>query len=152
MLVAGLAALSSAAGAQSYHLTGVGGKIGFMTPENLDGTGTVGAHLEFERGGSQLHLLPNVMYWKSNSVSDVNPNMDLYYHFASEGAVSPYLGAGVGMNFENDHDRSRNNLGANLFGGFRFPTPARTGFLEGRYTASDRSQFALLGGMTFNMH
>ena len=138
--------------ASAFNLTGFGGKLGYMTPENLDGTLAIGAHLEFEQHGTRVHLLPNLMYWKAGNLSDLSVNADLYYHFVGEGQVTPYVGAGIGANFFSD-DRSNQSdtkLGLNVIGGFRIPAPALHYFLEGRYTASDFSQFALLGGITFH--
>jgi opacity protein-like surface antigen len=150
--LAGLLAWCAVASAQPYRLAGFGAKAGYVEPENLDGAPMIGGHLEFERNGSHVHILPSVMYWNVNDVRNVNPNVDAYYHFESEGSVSPYLGAGLGMNFLNDRrsDTTNNNLGMNLFGGVRFPAATSHGFVEARVTAADRSQFALLGGMTFN--
>lgn len=147
---AGLLATPLPAGA--FDLTGFGGKLGYLAPESHDGTLAVGAHVEFEKPGSRVHLLPNLMYWKAGDLSDLSANADLYYHFVSEGQVTPYVGAGLGVNFFSD-DRSNQSdtkLGLNLIGGFRIPAPAVHYFLEGRYTASDISQFALLGGITFH--
>ena len=138
--------------ANAFGLTGFGGKLGFVSPEAVDGTLTVGAHLEFERYGSRLHLVPGLMYWKSNNLSDLAANADLYYHFSPEGTMTPYVGAGLGLNFVSD-DRSNGSstdLGANVFGGIRIPASNLHYFLEGRYTASEISQFALLGGITFH--
>ena len=153
LLIFGLVALSAPAGAQSYRMSGFGGKLGYTTPEDLDGTMMIGGHLEFGRPGSRVHVLPSLMYWRVNDVSDVNPNLDLYYHFEPEGAVSPYLGGGLGVNLVSDDrdNHSRNsNLGANVFGGLRFPAATSHAFVEGRYTIADMSQFAVLGGITFH--
>ena len=138
--------------ASAFGLTGFGGKLGYLTPENRDGTLAVGAHLEFEQQGSYLHLLPNVMYWQVGDLSDLSGNADLYYHFASEGQVTPYVGAGLGINsFRDDRsNQSEAKLGLNVIGGLRFPAPAAHYFVEGRYTASDISQFSVLGGITFH--
>jgi hypothetical protein len=150
MCLAGILATPSPASA--FSLTGFGGKLGFMSPENRDGTLAVGAHLEFEESGSRVHLIPNVMYWKAENLSDLSANADLYYHFIREGQVTPYVGAGLGLNsFRNDSsNQSDMKLGLNMIGGLRFPAPAVHYFLEARYTASNISQFALLGGVTFH--
>jgi len=144
--------LVTASPASAFGPTGFGWKLGYMTPENLDGTVLVGAHLEFEQHESRLHLVPSVMYWKTNDLSDLSANADLYYHFVREGLVTPYVGAGLGINsFSNDRsNQSNGKLGANLFGGIRLPAPGFHYFLEGRYTASDVSQFAVLGGVSFH--
>lgn len=138
--------------ASAFNLTGFGGKLGYLAPESHDGTLAIGAHLELERHASRVHLLPNVMYWKAGDLSDLSANADLYYHFVREGMVTPYLGAGLGVNaFRNNRsDQSDTKLGVNLIGGFRFPAPAVHYFVEGRYTASSVNQFGILGGITFH--
>lgn len=142
-----------AAGAGSAHafgLTGIGGRIGSVDPDGRDGTLAGGAHLDFERAGSQLHIQPSFIYWSSNGLSDANPNFDLFYHFAPAGRVSPYLGGGAGLHFygtDGPGDPGA-DLGLNLFGGLVIPSPGASFFMEGRYVASDRSQAAIYGGVT----
>lgn len=144
--------LSSPAPASAFGMSGVGGKLGYVTPENLDGTLAIVGHLEFEQPGSRLHLVPSVMYWQSNNLSDISANADLYYHFSPEGVVTPYVGAGLGLNFFNNDssNNSSTDVGANVFGGVRIPASNLHYFLEGRYTASERSQFGILGGITIH--
>ncbi len=135
-----------------YGVSGAGGKLGYTAPEDRDGTMMLGGHVELEKTGTRLHLLPNVMYWKVDRLSDLNPNFDVYYHFGREGRVTPYLGGGLGLNLRHSDvtERSNTDLGANLMGGFRFPGRSNHYFLEGRFTASDVSQVAVLGGITFH--
>lgn len=149
MLLAACGAIPSTGFA--FGLSGVGGKLGYTNPEDLDGTVTVGGHLEFEQSGSQLHLLPNLMYWNSDGMSDLNPNFDVYYHFRSEGHVTPYLGGGLGLHLRGTDGNSDTDLGANVIGGLRIPGAAHHYFVEARYTTSDVSQLGLLGGVTFHM-
>ena len=109
-------------------------------------------HAEFEQHGTQLHLLPNLMYWNEDRMRDVSPNLDVYYHFNREGRVTPYFGGGLGLHFIRDErgDRGGTDVGMNLLGGLRFPGAGNHYFLEGRYTATELSQFAVLGGVTFH--
>lgn len=136
----------------AYGMSGVGGKAGVTNPENLDGTMMVGGHVELEDSDNRFHLMPNLMYWRVDRVSDVNPNLDVYYHFGSQERVVPYLGGGLGINVVNNDitDHSRTDLGANLIGGLRIPGSGNHYFVEGRYTASDVPQMAVLGGITFH--
>ena len=138
--------------AHAFDYSGVGGKLGYSSSEDLDGTATLGVHAEMEQSGTRVHLIPNMMYWKVDGVRDLSPNLDLYYHFNPEGRVTPYLGGGLGLNFyRNDRlDRDNTELGLNLVGGVRFPGTATHYFLEGRYTASDIPQAAVLAGVTFH--
>jgi hypothetical protein len=138
----------------AYTMSGVGGRLGYANPEALDGTATMSVHAEMEQPGQRVHLLPNIAYWNVDRVRDVNPNFDLYYHFLPEGRVSPYLGGGMGLNFVRDQrlDHGETSLGMNVLGGLSFPgsgESARRYFLEGRFTASDVNQVAVLTGVTF---
>lgn len=144
--------LATAPASHAFGMSGFGAKLGVTDPSDLGATLTLGAHLEFEQPGTQVHLLPSLMYWSSDDVTDVSPNFDVYYHFQSEGMVTPYVGGGLGMHFFNNSrtDRSKSDLGANLMGGLRFPAAASHYFLEGRYTVADISQFAVLGGITLH--
>jgi opacity protein-like surface antigen len=150
LCLAGILATPPPAGA--FDLSGFGGKLGYLTPESRGGTVAVAAHLEFEKQGSRVHLMPNLMYWKAGDLRDLSANADLYYHFADEGLVTPYLGAGLGVNaFRDDRsDQSDTKLGVNMIGGVRFPAETVHYFAEGRYTAGGISQFAVLGGLTFH--
>jgi len=147
-----LAAIAVPRPARAFGVEGVGGKLGYSNPENLDGTAALGLHAELAKPGTRVHLLPNMMYWKVDGVRDVSPNMDAYYHFNPEGRVTPYLGGGLGLNFvHNDRrDRSSADLGVNVMGGVRFPSTRNHYFLEGRYTASDVDQVSVLTGITFH--
>ncbi len=146
LLPAGLCAMPGVG--RAYEMTGVGGKLGIISPEDRDETLMLGGHLEFEEPDSRLHLVPNLMFWSSDNTSDVNPNFDVYYHFSSQSQVTPYLGGGIGLHVMS----SETSAGANLFGGLRFPGGSNHYFVEGRYTASSVSQAAILGGITFPMH
>jgi hypothetical protein len=137
----------------AYELTGGGGKLGVVDPDGrMDGTAEYSAHLEFEEPGSHVHLVPNLTYWNDDGLSDVNPNFDLYYHFVPEGSISPYVGAGMGIHsygIEGPADGDT-DLGANVFGGLRFPGEKAHFFMEGRYVASDLSQVGVRGGVTIH--
>ena len=146
-----VALLAIPASAWGYGLTGVGGSLGYASPEDLDGTAALGVHAVLEKPGSQLHLDPNMRYWNVNGVSDVAPNMDVTYHFRPETTWTPYVGGGLGVNFvhQREFDHSDSDLGVNAIAGLRFPTTSGRYFLEGRYTASNINQVSLLTGITF---
>ncbi len=140
-----------ATAAHGYGLTGVGGSLGYANPENLDGTTALGVHAVFEQSGTRLHLDPNMRFWNVDGIRDVAPNMDVTYHFGRETRPTPYLGGGLGVHFLHDRrfERDASDLGVNAIAGLRFPTSAGRCFLEGRFTASDVNQVALLTGITF---
>ncbi len=137
--------------ARGYGLTGVGGSLGYANPEDLDGTAALGVQAVLEQPGTRLHLDPNMRYWNVDGVRDVAPNVDVTYHFRPEARWTPYVGGGLGMNFVHDRrlDHSESDLGVNAIAGLRFPASAGRYFVEGRYTASDVNQVALLTGITF---
>jgi hypothetical protein len=138
--------------AYAFGLTGGGGKLGVVDPEGrMDETAAFSAHLEFEEPGSKVHLIPGVGYWNQDGVSDVNPNLDLYYHFLPEGRVTPYVGAGMGLHaYDFDSGADETDIGANLIGGVRVPLQKSHFFMEGRYVASELSQFGIAGGVTIH--
>ena len=137
----------------AFGVSGFGGKLGVTDPEAYDPTATLGVHVEMEQPGTALHLMPNLMYWNSDRVSNVQPNVDMYYHFQRDGRMSPYLGGGLGLNLRHNSrtDNSQSDVGVNVIGGLSIPDQfaARRYYVEGRFTASDVNQFALLTGITF---
>ena len=146
-----LLALATWSGAaQAFGLTGIGGRLGSLDPEGRDGSLAFGGHLEFEQMDTRLHLEPGFLYWSNDGLSDFNPNMDLSYHFAPDGRVSPYVGAGAALHsYSSDGPGDPGtDVGANLFGGVLFPSSSARFFIEGRYAATDRSQASFFGGVT----
>lgn len=140
-------------GASAFGLSGVGGSLGLVKADGVDNTGVFGGHMEFEEPGSRFHLMPSLLVWSNDGVRDVNPNFDFYYHFNPEGRVSPYLGAGAAVHAYhfNGSDTNSNDLGANMLGGVRFPMSGADLAVESRYAMSDRSQFTVMGRVTFNV-
>jgi len=123
-----------------------------IDPEGTEGTMTYGATLDFEKAGTKFHLVPNVMYWSEDEVSDVNPNFDVLYHFSPAGRIGPFAGAGLGMHFyDQEVAESDSDFGVNLFGGLMFPTSLATFTVEGRAVMSDNNQFGIITGATFNL-
>lgn len=137
--------------ASSFGLSGAGLRLGTTDPEGADASLSGGGHLEFEEPGSRLHLQPSLLFWSNDGVTDVNPNFDLYYHFAPAGRVSPYVGAGGALHMYSADGPGDpgTDLGLNLFGGVVFPMGSTKLFGELRYSATDLSQTSLYGGLTF---
>ena len=153
ILCAGLS-LSAPRTARAYHLTGLGFQAGIVDPEGLSTTARFAGHLEFEKAGSHLHLVPSVAVWSNQGVRNINPNFDLYYHINHADVISPYVGAGLGVHaYHFDApSTSKTDIGANLFGGLLFPGHTTRFFLEGRYVVTDRAQPMLMAGLTFGTH
>jgi hypothetical protein len=149
-VVAILAWMSTPSSAPAVQLSGVGGRFGSLDPESWDQAMALGAHVEFETAGSRVHLQPGFLYWSSDRLSDFNPNMDVFYHFAPPNQVSPYVGAGVGLHryvVDGGPDPGT-DAGANFVGGLLFPAGSARLFLEGRYAATARDQASILAGIT----
>jgi hypothetical protein len=134
----------------AMDLAGVGPRVGAVDPDGMNGTFAVGAHLDFQEAGSRVHLVPNLMFWDESGLSDVNPNLDMMYHFNPAGTVSPYMGAGVGIHFYSSEGPGNpgTDPSANFFGGLLFPSRAMSFFVEGRAVVADRDQFGVLTGVT----
>ncbi len=153
MTVCGLLTAFTAS-SSAFGLSGIGFRGGFADPEGLDGTVVLGGHMEFEERGTRLHLQPNLLYWSSDHVSNVNPNFDLYYHFRPAGTVAPFLGAGFGLHFirvdlPRHEDDDETNVGLNIFGGILFPGRTVDFFIEGRVALSELDTTSIQGGVTF---
>lgn len=153
MMGAILMALAIPHPANAFHLVGVGPRVGFTDPDGVDNTVNVGGGLDFEQGGTRFHLVPSLLYWNEDGLSDVNPNFDAMYHFSPAGRVSPYLGAGLGIHAysQDGPGDPGTDVGANLFGGLLFPSRGASFFVEGRGVIADRDQFGLLGGVNFSL-
>lgn len=136
--------------AHAFGMTGAGAKGGYLSPEDRDNTGVLGAHVELEQKDSRVHLLPGFMYWNSDRTSDFNPNVDVYYHFRPEGKVTPYVGTGLGVHRLKTGVNDETDLGVNLLGGVRIPMSDSHVFIEGRHEMSTVSQTALLAGATWH--
>ena len=137
---------------ENFTLSGIGGRVGITEPEDGDTAFTAIFHLEFMRPGTQWHISPEVRYWSEDVVSDLNPNLNVFYHFAESGRASPYVGAGVGIHiYDVDIEGvdGENDLGMNLIGGLLIPVGANAHlFAEGRYVVSDLEQLDVLAGLT----
>lgn len=136
--------------ASSFELTGAGGRLGSTSSDDANASLAGGGHLEFEQAGSRIHIMPSVLFWSNDGLSDVNPNLDLYYHFSPPGRVSPYLGAGAAMHiYSADVGNPGTDVGLNLFGGALFPMGRSRLFGELRYSATSNAQTSFYGGVTF---
>jgi hypothetical protein len=135
--------------AYAYGLSTIGARVGALDPEGRDNSLAVGGQLDFASSESRLHLAPGFIYWSNDGLSDLNPNFDLYYHFAPAREVSPYIGAGLGVHLysADGSDDPGSDVGANLFGGVLLPAGSSHFLIEGRYAATDRSQASVFAGV-----
>ena len=152
VLIAGALLLAPTA-SSAFSLTSIGPTIGATDPDGVSGTVTFGGHMNFEQSGSRFHLQPNLLYWKEDGLSDVNPNFDVLYHFSPAGRVSPFLGAGGGLHVYSEEGPGSpgTEAGANFFGGILIPSQSATFFVQGRAVVSDRDQMGILSGVLFSL-
>jgi len=144
---------SSAPSASAFGITGGGGRVGYLDPEDSDGGIALGAHIEMESPDSYWHLQPNILYWNADRLTGFNGNLDAFYHFGARSETSPYLGAGIGFSMVDvsdgdGNDNSQTDPAANLIGGVMFPAGRNSLFVEARYTISEVNQASLLFGIT----
>ena len=131
--------------------SGAGMRLGYVSPDEGNATALVGAHAEFAEAGSRVQVVPGVQYFNADGFSDLNVNGDVDYRFATTGRVTPYAGAGLGLHaLDGASGDSGTHLGANVFGGLKFPGAGSRFFVESRLAMSQVTEFALMGGVTFN--
>jgi hypothetical protein len=152
MIIVAVALATAPGRAHALDYSGVGGRLGYTSPDERNGTAELGVHAELAEPGTRVSLLPSLLYWKSDALRDVNPNLDLCYQFEPARRAHPYLGGGLGFNFldEGRFGGSSTEAGMNLIGGVRFPGQGHNVFVEARHTLSDVSRTAVMAGITFN--
>ena len=144
-LVAVLLLIGSRSTAQTLGLHEVGGGIGYVSSSLTGGssTETVGgfvlaAHANLGELAKDITLVPEIQYWSASKdisggtwkLSDFAINANVHYNIAMEGAIKPYVGAGLGYNSLS----------------FTYTIPSFFGF-GGTFTASDsRIGINLLAG------
>lgn len=137
---------------RGFTFSGIGGRAGIVQPEDGDTQPVVLFHMEFMRPGSRWHISPEVRYWSDDPLSDLNLNVNAFYHFAATGGPSPYVGLGAGVHFysfDSDAIDGETDPSLNVLGGFRFPVgSAAYVFAEARYAITDLNQLDVLGGFT----
>lgn len=152
----GSAVAPAVAQQQGFTISGIGGRIGPMWPEDADDTALAAIfHLEFMKPGTRWHFSPEIRYWEEGVLQDVNPNLNAFYHFAPTGHVSPYLGAGLGVHFYDIQVSGvdgETDLSGNILGGLLFPVGQHAHlFAEARYAITDLAQFDVLAGFTVRL-
>ena len=155
-------------------LKNVGFALGYVSPENLDGTFSIGVFADHGTIAPRFGLESRLDYWGwsenqfgvETSVRDITLGARTKYHFeVANPKVRPFAGAGLGLHFLHQEvnipagggfpamtaDASETRLGLDIGGGIATSINARTEFLgEAWYgIVSDMSQFALRAGRQF---
>jgi opacity protein-like surface antigen len=169
-----LVLLFAHAQAEGLGLKGIGGRLSFVKPENVDGTIGFGAHADLGNIVQNVILFPSVEYWKksegssdaSASISAWQINADAKYMFPSESNLKFFAGGGLALIFNKgsvDVDipdflggqdisgsSTSSDIGLNLLGGLDVPVSES---LEVNamavFTVSDGSVFRITGGLTY---
>ena len=138
-----------AADAQDVGYTSAGFRLGLNTHPN-----------QFQFGG-QVNLgefVPSVRFQPSFTIGLGDDrvifmgNVDVAYHFPMEGTWNPYLGAGVGIGFEDRDDKDKFDVkaGLNILGGLEWHADTVDYFFEARtQIGTSFGDFTLLFGMNF---
>lgn len=165
---------STKAMAQSdLGLKRIGAAVGYVSPENLDGTFSIGAFADMGTITPKISLEPRLDFWSwseesfgaKTSVSDVTVGARGKYWFeVANTRIRPFAGAGLGIHFLHakvdipaqggfpamTSEDSTNKLGLDLGGGIQTPINDRMDFHgEVWYgIVSDVNQFALRVGVS----
>lgn len=168
---------SQNATAQSdFGLKKLGVAVGFVSPENLDGTISIGALADLGTVAPQFGMEAHVDYWSQSeeafgtkaSVSDVILGARGKYFFrVSSPKIQPFVGAGLGMHFVRAEvsippmgplpgmsvEDSSTELGLDLGGGMATSLSPRMDLRTELWygLASDVDQFSLRVGMAWKI-
>lgn len=165
-------AVSGAFAQSDLGIKNVGVAIGYVSPENLDGTISFGGFLNHGTIAPRFNLESRIDYWgwsenfngTETSVRDIVVGARTKYQFeTSNPKIQPFAGAGLGLHFLHSEvnipasggfpamtvDGSDTKLGLDIGGGISMPMSPRADFLgEAWYgIVSDMSQFSLRAGM-----
>ena len=169
--------VAPAARAQSdLGLKNLGVAIGYVSPENLDGTFSFGGFADWGKMAPNIGLETRLDYWSwsesafgaETSVHDLTVGARGKYYFAtSNPRVRPFAGTGLAIHFIGSEvtipaspgfpamsaKDSQNKLGLDLGGGIATPINERTDFLGEAWfgIVSDVSQFSLRAGLSYKL-
>ena len=171
-LVAGVLASTTAMAQSDFGLKGVGGAIGYVSPENVDGTFSIGALADLGTIAPRFRMESRLDWWSHSesafgakaSMTDVTLGMRTKYMLEVQNPkVQPFVGAGLGLHFlhaevtipafggqpEMTADDSQTKLGLDIGGGVMSPIGIRTNLMGELWygIVSDVSQFSLRVGI-----
>ncbi len=156
-------------------LKGVGGAIGYVNPEDLDGALLLGVFADCGTIAPKIGLEARLDYWSQSesapytdvSVRDIVLGARAKYHFdVSHSSIRPFAGAGLGLHFvaaeattsvpgfpTTTADDSESRIGLDLGGGIATAMGPRTDFLGEAWYAivSDVSHFSLRAGLSYRL-
>ncbi len=174
-LAAGVLAAPVAIAQTNLGIRGIGGAIGYVSPENADGALGLGVFADCGTITPHIGLETRLDYWSETqegfyskaTLSDVILGARGKYYFdVASPKIRPYAGTGLGIHMLHARvtvsdpgfppitaEDSSTRLGLDLGGGFSTAVGTRTDFLaEAWYgIVSDVSQFSLRFGLSYRL-
>lgn len=153
----------------------LGGSIGYVSPEDLDGTFGLGVFADMGRITPEISLEPRIDWWSQSesafgsevSVRDIAIGARAKYHFATSNPnLRPFAGAGLGLHFlraevemsfpgfpTETYSDSETRLGLDLGGGLATTMSPKVDLIgEAWYgVVEDFSHFALRVGLSYRL-
>jgi opacity protein-like surface antigen len=159
----------------------IGADVGYVDPENINGTLGFGAFMNLGNLSPDIRLAPHLGYWSKSSsfggdkatISDISLSArGLYMFHSTSPKFRPYAGAGLGFHMVHakvdiaaqdlgggviipamEASDTSTKLGLDLGGGFTTPLSEKTDFcLDLWYTAvSDVGHLSLKAGVSFDL-
>lgn len=152
---------------EGLGLYGIGGRLSYVSPDNLDGTIGLGIHADLgEVFVENLKIFPSIEYWsKSESgggidtdFSQLTVNADARYYFPASGSIAIFAGGGLVLAFYStdvssefgEFDASSTDIGLDFLGGIDLPIQENLILTaEAKFLVSDQSVFRISAGLTF---
>ena len=175
-LALSVVAASSAFAQADLGFKRVGVAVGYVSPENLDGTFSIGVMADHGTIAPRFGLESRLDYWGwsenqfgvETAIRDVTLGARTKYYFeVANPKIRPFAGAGLGLHFLSaevtipagggfpamSESASETKLGLDVGGGFASTLSPRTDFVgEAWYgIVSDMSQFSLRAGLQFKL-
>ena len=156
----------SAFGKTNLGLFGVGGRLGYIMPEDpIDNAFNLGVIADLGTIIPSLHLEAYLDYWgKSYDVGDFEWSWSVIglgavvkYYFKMDSKIQPYAGGGLGLDFfstkvENAGSDSSIEFALRLLGGAQMPlTPKIDGFAQLMFSTSDIDYFGIFLGAVYKL-
>ena len=154
---------------------GVGGKIGYVKPDDIDGTLGFGVVADLGKLTDKLSLEGELLYWSKGekemgvkaSYSEIHIGALTKYFFPQKKGATmfPYAGGGIGFIMQkakveyesewlgdNEKSDSETDLGIHLLAGIRKAlSPTMNGFAEIRYTIGGADILGIFVGAVVKM-
>jgi opacity protein-like surface antigen len=147
--------------------------VGYVSPEDLDGTFGIGVFADLGTITPEIALEPRIDYWSTSeeafgsevSIRDIAVGARAKYFFqTSNPKLRPFAGAGLGLHFLNaevsvsvpgfptiTEEESSTKLGLDFGGGISTPLSPQVDLLGELWygIVSDASQFSLRAGLSY---